>query len=399
VAIKDVHHWEGKRTTQGSWSMGHEPDRFNDPIVERLAAAGAIFHARTAVPEFCLSGMCWSDRWGVTRNPHNPDFAPGGSSGGSAAALAAGMTPLATGTDIGGSIRIPASACGLVGYKAPHGRNPDGPPFNFDRYNHCGVLSRNVGDTALAQNIISGPHKLDHDSLRDRIVIPQSFERRALHIAVSMDLGYVPIDSDIRKNTNAALKALADAGCTIETVDLGWDASLEKAAMGWYSAMHFGRQALWLREEYGDRMTPYALMAAKAAEDVTPDEIAHSWDMQHRLYQSLGPVLERCDVLICPTASIGCVRADHDPTDTEFFVDGQKVDPEFGWVLTHPFNMLSNCPVMSLPTGRDRHNVPTGLQIVGKTQDDLGVFEAAMLYEAVAPSQFIPHAGLPGFGR
>lgn len=399
VAIKDVHHWEGKHTTQGSWAMGHEPDTFNDPIVERLAAAGAIFHARTTTPEFCLSGMCWSDRHGITRNPHNPDFAPGGSSGGSAAALAAGMTPLATGTDIGGSIRIPASACGLVGYKAPHGRNPDGPPFNFDRYNHCGVLSRTVGDTALAQNIISGPHPLDHDSLRDRVVIPESFETRPLRIAVSMDLGYVPLDEDVRRNTLNALKALETAGCSVEQVELGWDASLETAAMAWYSAMHFGRQALWLREEYGDRMTPYALMAAKAAEEVTPDEIAQSWDMQHQLYQSLGPVLDRCDVLICPTASIGCIRADHDPTNTDFTVDGQKVDPEFGWVLTHPFNMLSNCPVMSLPTGRDRHNVPTGLQIVGKTQDDLGVFEAAMLYEAVAPTQFIPQAGLPGFGK
>lgn len=399
VAVKDVHHWAGRHTTQGSWSLGAEPDSFSDPIIERLEAAGAIFHARTTTPEFCLSGMCWSDRHGITRNPFNPDFAPGGSSGGSAAALAAGMTPLATGTDIGGSIRIPASACGLVGYKAPHGRNPDGPPFNFDRYNHCGVLSRTVGDTALAQNIISGPHPRDHDSLRDKVVIPERFAPRPLSIAFSMDLGYVPIDPDVRDNTLAALEVFRAAGCTVDEVEIGWDAGLERAAMAWYGTMHFGRQALWARAEFGDRMTPYARAMAEAAEAVGVDDIAHAWAYQHRMYQTLGPVLETHDVLLCPTAAIGSIAADHDPVQTGFAIAGQEVDPEFGWVLTHPFNMLSNCPVMSVPTGRDRHGVPTGLQIVGRSFDDQTVFEAAMLFEAGAPDRFLPGATLPAFGR
>ena len=398
VMIKDVHHWEGWRTTQGSWALGHDPDSTTDPIIERLAEAGAIFHARTTVPEFCLAGVCWSERYGVTRNPFNPEFAPGGSSGGSAAALAAGMTPLATGTDIGGSIRIPASACGLVGFKPPHGRNPDGAPFNFDRYNHCGVLSRTVGDTALAQNIISGPHPCDHDSLRDRVVIPEDARPAPLRIGYSMNLGYVPIDPDVRTNTLAALEVFRAAGCEVEEVEIGWDASLEGAALNWYSAMHFGRQALWHREAFGDRMTGYALAAAQAAEEVTPDDIARSFEAQHAMYQSLGAVLERVDVLICPTLAIGCAPADHDPTAPGFTVDGQEVDGEFGWVLTHPFNMLSNCPVISLPSGRDRHGVPTGIQIVGPTFDDLTVFNAARLYESAAPDQFLPGSGLPGFG-
>lgn len=399
VVLKDVHHWKGRHTTQGSWSLGAEPDSFSDPIVERLEAAGAIFHARSATPEFCLSGMCWSDRHGITRNPFNPAFAPGGSSGGSAAALAAGMTPLATGTDIGGSIRIPASACGLVGYKAPHGRNPDGQPFNFDRYNHCGVLARTVGDTALAQNIISGPHPRDHDSLRDRVAIPARLKARPLRIAVSMDLGYVPISADVRTNTLAALEVFRAAGCAVEEVEIGWDATLEAAAMAWYGTMHFGRQALWAREAFGHRMTPYALAMAEAAEAVTPDDVANSWACQHAMYQTLGPVLGTCDVLVCPTLAIGSVAADHDPVQTGFSIEGQEVDPEFGWVLTHPFNMLGNCPVMSVPSGRDRHGVPTGFQIVGRSFDDMGVFEAAMLYENAATDRFLPRAPLPNFGR
>ena len=395
VAVKDVHNWAGRRTTQGSWALGHAPDRSTDPIIERLAAAGAILHARTATPEFCLAGVCWSERFGVTRNPHNPDFAPGGSSGGSAAAIAAGMTPLATGTDIGGSIRIPASACGLVGYKPPHGRNPDGPPFNFDRYNHCGVLSRNVGDTALVQNVISGPHPLDHDSLRAHVTLPDSFAPRKLKIAFSMDLGYVPIDPHVRASTAAALEVFRAAGCEVREVDIGWDTSVDDAALAWYATMHFGRQALWLRAAHGDRMTSYALGAARAAEALEPDAIARSWDIQHRMQQTMGPILQEHDVFVCPTLSIGCAPAEHDATQPGFTVAGREVDGEYGWVLTHQFNMLHNCPVMSVPSGRDRHGVPTGLQIVGRTFDDPAVFEAAMLYEAAAPAQFLPAAGLP----
>jgi len=395
VAIKDVHNWAGKRTTQGSWALGHEPDTTTDPIIERLEAAGAILHARTTTPEFCLAGSCWSERYGVTRNPHNPDFAPGGSSGGSAAAIAAGMTPLATGTDIGGSIRIPASACGLVGFKPPHGRNPDGAPFNFDRYNHCGILSRTVAETALVQNLISGPHPRDHDSLRERVVIPESFPPRKLKIAYSMDLGYVPIDADVRANTQAALELFHAAGCDVQEVEIGWDKSMDEAALAWYAAMHFGRQALWLRDAHGDRMTTYALDAARAAEALTVDEMAHSWDVQHQMYQTMGQVLHDHDVFLCPTLSIGCVPALHDGSQPGFTVNGRKVDGEYGWVMTQQFNMLHNCPAMSVPSGRDRHGVPTGLQIVGRTFDDSAVFEAAMLYEAEASAQFMPTAGLP----
>ena len=154
------------------------------------------------------------------------------------------MTPLATGTDIGGSIRIPASCCGLAGYKPPHGRNPDGPPANFDRYNHCGFLARDVGDIALGQNIVSGPHPLDHDSLPDRIELAEARPPARLRVAWSMDLGYVPIEDEVRQNTYAALEALRAAGCTVEEVDLGWGSWVDEAAMSWYAAMHVGRAAL-----------------------------------------------------------------------------------------------------------------------------------------------------------
>jgi amidase len=395
VAIKDAQRVAGRRTTQGSLTLADHVDDISDPMIERLEAAGAILHARTTTPEFCLSGTCASRMWGVTRNPFNLRFGPGGSSGGSGAALAAGMTPVATGTDIGGSIRIPASACGVVGYKAPHGRNPDGPPANFDRYNHCGVLTRTVADTALMQNVISGRHPRDHDSLRDHVVIPDRFEPRPLRIAWSMDLGYVPVEEDVRRNTLAALSRFEDAGCVCEEVEIGWTSRTDRAAMQWYSAMHFLRQPHW--SDRPDLLTDYARAAAEQAARLGPDDVARSWEVQHEMYQVIGALFESFDVLVCPTLSLGAVAADHDPLATDFEVAGRVVDAEFGWSLAHPFNMLHNCPVMSVPSGRDAHGVPTGLQIVGPTFDDLAVFRAADLYAEAAPEVFLPQSGLPEF--
>jgi Asp-tRNA(Asn)/Glu-tRNA(Gln) amidotransferase A subunit family amidase len=165
LALKDVARLAGKRTTQGSLVLKNNVEKVSDPMVERLLDAGAIIHARTTVPEFCLSGVCRTRLFGTTRNPHNLDYGPGGSSGGSGAALAAGTTTLATGTDIGGSIRIPAAVCGVYGYKPPHGRNPEAFPANLDPFNHCGPLARSVADAALFQNVVAGAHPRDLDSL------------------------------------------------------------------------------------------------------------------------------------------------------------------------------------------------------------------------------------------
>ncbi len=397
VAVKDAQRVAGKRTTQGSLVFKDHVDTFSDPTIERLQAAGAILHARTTTPEFCLSGTCNSRMWGVTHNPFNLDFGPGGSSGGSAAALAAGMTPVATGTDIGGSIRIPASSCGVVGFKPPHGRNPDGPPANFDRYNHCGVLTRTVGDTALLQNVISGPHPRDHDSLRERITLPLSASHRSLRVAWSMDLGYASISADVRANTLRALDVFAQDGCQVDEVSIGWTKEVDRASMNWFGAMHFGRQPLWASAEHSNLLTDYALAAADLAARITPDEVARSWDVQHEMYQTIGAIFASFDILVCPTLSIGAVRVNHDPVGKDFFVEGKNVDPEYGWVLTHPFNMLHNCPVISVPSGRDRYGVPTGIQIIGRTFDDTAVIGAALQYEAAASELFLPRSGLPTF--
>jgi len=383
LLVKDAQRVKDKRTTHGSLIFANNIDDHSDPQIERLEKAGAIIFGRTTTPEFCLSGVTHSRMWGVTRNPWNLDYGPGGSSGGSGAALAAGLTTLATGTDIGGSIRIPASACGIVGFKPPHGRNPDGPPGNFDRFNHCGPMTRSVADAALMQNVTSGPHPLDHDSIRTRVKLPEKAESiKGWKIAYSIDFGYVEVDPDVRKKTLEAVQVFRSLGAIVEEVDLGWTSAVDLDALHWYNTMNFGRQTIWHRKANAHLMTDYALKFAEAAErHSTIDDVHKPWARSHAMYQSLGPVLAAHDVFICPTNNLAAVKADHDPWDQTFNVNGKKADPEYGWVMTAQFNMLHNCPVLAVPSGHTEQGVPTGIQIVGRTWDDARVFRAGLAYE------------------
>ncbi len=390
VAVKDAQRVKGKRTTHGSLIFIDNIEDHSDPMIERLVQAGAIIHVRTTAPEFCLSGVCHSRAWGTTHNPFNVDYGPGGSSGGSGAALASGLTTLATGTDIGGSIRIPSSACGTVGFKPPHGRNPDGAPSCFDRYNHCGPMTRSVGDAGLMQSITAGPHPLDHDSLRAAIALPErAGSLKSLRIACSIDFDYVNVDPDVRRNTRKALDLFRSLGAEVNEVRLGWTSDVETNALHWYNTMEFGRQTLWWKKTHGHLMTDYALKMADAIEKTTGiDDVHKAWGQAHRMYQTLGPVLEAHDVFVCPTLNLPAVHADHDPWDQDFRVNGVKVDGEYGWVMTHQFNMLHNCPVMAVPSGFAASGVPTGIQIVGRTFDDATVFKAAFAYEKAAGGWF-----------
>ena len=222
IAIKDLHPVKGEITTFGSKAFAdHRPDH-TAPAVARLLRAGAIMHGRTTTPE-APSGTTSSPLWGVTRNPWNAAYSPGGSSGGAGAALATGMTVLADGTDAGGSIRIPASACGLVGYKPPFGRNPLDRDFPRESILQYGPLSRAVGDAALMQNVMSGPHPDDPCSLRTRVRIPKDLAGiEGWRVALSLDLGYVTVDSEVERNTRAAADVFRDLGCVVDEVALGW---------------------------------------------------------------------------------------------------------------------------------------------------------------------------------
>lgn len=382
VAVKDAQRVAGQRTTYGSPLYRDNFAQASDPMIARLEAAGAIVHARTTVSEFCISGVCYSGMWGRTFNPWHLGFSPGGSSGGSGAALAAGMTLIATGTDMGGSIRVPASACGVVGFKPPHGRNPDGPPLNLDRFSACGPLARSVGDICLVQNIVAGQHPEDHDSLGERMRYPESAGAIGdLRVAWSPDLGYRAVDPEVRANTERAIASLRDLGCRIEAVELGWSDEIDRLASDWYRMAPAG---------------PMLARAVKEAPDLVFAELKHmvlSWpaepprltavlELIQRMSRDFATIMARNDVFLCPTMSIPAVCADQSMWDEGFTIDGKRVDPEFGYSMTHQFNLLGNCPAISVPSGLNREGVPTGIQFVGRPFDDLTVVRAAWAFEA-----------------
>lgn len=383
IAVKDAQRIAGRRTTFGSLIYKDNVETANDPMIERLVNAGAIIHARTTTSELCVSGICRSPMWGVTRNPWNLSYGPGGSSGGSGAALAAGTATLATGTDMGGSIRVPASACGIVGYKPPHGRNPDGHPWNLDSVNHCGPMARTVGDIGLMQNVVSGAHPLDHDSLRQAVHLPEHPEGiRGFRIAYSVDLGYRRVDPDVARNTREAIDVFRSLGCIASEVNLGWSEEIDRAFGHWFHVSHVARTIVRHAEESPDLLSADMLrLAAMIREQSDMSGVMSFLDMKNRMFAEFGPLMEEHDIFVCPTMTIPAVPADHRMFDDDFRIAGVPVDPEFGYSTTHQFNMLGNCPAMSVPSGFASSGVPTGIQVVGRTFDDLSVYRACFAYE------------------
>ncbi|HEY0520634.1 MAG TPA: amidase, partial [Ilumatobacteraceae bacterium] len=258
VAAKEEHPMVGRSWQQGSLAFEDEVAKYDHPIIERIQDAGGIIHVRTATPEFSCAGFTHSRLWGITRNPWNTEFSPGGSSGGSGAALAAGYAPLASGSDIGGSIRIPASFCGVVGFKPPFGRVPGLPPYHLDQYCHDGPLARTVADCALLQNVIAGPHWRDIVSLRDPPQLPRHpMSVEGVRVALSLTLGDWPVDPDVASNTRLVAAALSDAGAEVEEVVFPW--SLDRfwhAAQAHFDSI-FGPGIGAIEAEHGDRLNDY----------------------------------------------------------------------------------------------------------------------------------------------
>ena len=385
LAIKDEVPVKGKRCTWGS--LIFKDDIADETVVfaQRLFNAGAICHARTATPEFSCAAVTTSRLWGTTRNPWNPDFTPGGSSGGSAASLAAGTTTLATGSDIAGSIRIPASCSGVVGFKPPYGRVPEIPGFNLDYYCHEGPLARTIADTALMENVIAGPHPSDIVTIRPKLRIPEKLKSiRGWRIAYSLDLGFFKPDREVIENTLRAVETFRAMGCSVEEVQVPWDESCAWAA--WAHLSHlFGASLGPLEKKHGDLMTDYARAFAIQGRKSKAIDFVNATNKAGQMYSFFGPMMENYNVFLCPTTAIPALKADPVFDYASFHTQGKNMPDALAWCMTFPFNSLSRCPVLSVPSGFAANGVPTGLQIVGKTYDDVSVFRAAAAFEKRSP--------------
>ena len=385
VAVKEEAPIAGQLNTLGSLPLRDVVAGQTAVFVQRIIDAGGIVHARTTTPEFSCAPVTWTKLWGVTRNPWHTAFSPGGSSGGSAAALAAGTTTLATGSDIGGSIRIPASFCGVVGFKPPYGRVPEVEIFNLDHYCHEGPLARTVADCALLENVIAGPDPSDVASLRPKLEIPADFGPvSGMRIALSTDLGCYRVDEDVAANTRLAAARLREAGAVVEEVTLPWQLEEIKRAARIHFGAIFGPSMREIYEQHADDLTSYARRFVAEAAEISKDDLVSGLELEGRIYAPLGRLLAEYDALICPTFAVPALPAEYD-IDEAVTVDGHPCRDWLDVMMTLPFNIASRCPVLSVPSGRSRDGIPTGLSVVGKTYDDVTAFRVAAAHEARFP--------------
>jgi aspartyl-tRNA(Asn)/glutamyl-tRNA(Gln) amidotransferase subunit A len=387
VAIKEEMPVAGWRMRYGSLAVDEVADH-TAPVPERVFEAGAVVHARTTTPEFSCAGYTHSKLWGITRNPWNPEVAVGGSSGGSGASLASGTSTLATGSDIGGSLRIPASINGVVAFKAPHGRVPTYPPFNLDRYCHDGAMARTVADTALFHDAISGPHPLDMTSIRPKLELGTRFGGvEGLRIALSVDLGSWEVDDEVAANTCEAAAALERAGAVVDEVELPWTLARIMSAARRHYASIFGAYIAEICDAEPDLVNDYSIAWADDVRSLIdePGAVLHGLETEGELWAPLGALFETYDALVCPTWAVTGIPAG-DSFIGQLFDDGGPNDRQFTCYMTTPFNLFSACPVLAVPSGVAPSNgVPTGVQIVARTFDDPTAFRIGAALERELP--------------
>ncbi len=384
IAIKDFTPTKGKTTTRGSYAFEHwVPDR-DALIVQRLRAAGAIMVGKTTTPEFAYSSFTESPLWGITRNPWDPGCTPGGSSGGSGAAVAAGCVPLAEGTDMGGSVRIPAAFCGLVGLKPSLGRIPmDILPTVFDSISHFGPLARTVADASLFLRVAQGPDDCDIQSLVPALEVPVPPPGRVegLRLALSLDLGFYAVDPEVAANTRAAAKALESAGAHVEEVELNWrreQVDAWTAYWGVYLAAAFEH----VLPEYRTRMDPKVVALIEAGQALGAVPFKQLEAVRTEQWLELARLFERFDALLCPTMARPAPPVGMSDDD---FMGEDEHGRLCGLDMTALFNNVSQCPALSLPSGFTARGLPTALQIVGRRFDDLEVLNIGTALEAVRP--------------
>lgn len=355
------------------------------PVTAKLLEAGAVLHAQTTAPEMYVLGVTWSLLWGVTRSPWNGFFAAGGSSGGAGAALAAGMTTLAVGSDMGGSIRIPAAFNGLYGFKPPFGRVAGDPDSTMPQASD-GPMARTFDDLVLMQNVLSG----------DSPKLPTEYDPIAgSKIAYSMDQGWAEVAPDIRRNTKAALEVLEkNLNTRVDEVQLGL--TYEEIYRGLLNALlsgPFGEQLQALEvlaAATETELTTYARAIIEAARRIGPKQAEEAVQIADKFNAALQDKVFGRDykALVMPTLVSNHIYADLDPTKDKVSINGKSVPANLGWALTPLFNVCYRYPVIAVPTGLDSWGRPTSMQIAGPPNNDVAAFQVAAAYSAAVPPLF-----------
>lgn len=384
IAIKDLTPTKGIRTTYGSMLFAdHVPDR-DSVFVTRARQAGAVILGKTNTPEFGYTAITDNLLFGKTNNPHDPGRTAGGSSGGSAAAVAAGMAPIAEGSDGGGSIRIPAGFCGVYGLKPTFGRIPyDTGPTRFsivDPFLHHGSLTRYVEDAALFLDVFQGPHPDDPFSLpvTERFFPLENPDLRGWKIAYSPNLDYFEVDREVRSVVEEALSRLEDWGCWVEEVSLGLEDGAEIVTNTFVNLW-----SVWFAAHYGqfleggrDRMSRGLLSTIEYGRRFSAVEMEQWRKNRSVAYERVEKVWNSFDLLVTPTLAVPAFPHGRNPRE----INGKPVHPHNGWMLTSLFNLTGH-PAASFPCGRSSEGLPIGMQIIGPRFSERRILMASQALE------------------
>ncbi|HUR48629.1 MAG TPA: amidase [Acidimicrobiales bacterium] len=386
IGVKDLEDCEGMPTSQGSLLYKDRPPAEKDALhISRLRRAGAVPIGKTTAPEFGAMNFTRSKAWGVTRNPWNLERTPGGSSGGSAAAVAAGLVPIATASDGGGSTRIPGSFSGLVGFKPSYGRiaKLGSAP---SQTSVSGVMCTTVRDAARHLDVTAGPDPRDRTSLPAREGVPyeqlaETLDVHGLRAVWSDTLGFAHCDPEVSELTRAAATQLCEAAGLVETERT---VNFTDAVKVW---MGSGALDLWTDLERGmwpdrsDELDVAPWMGLSASEKVTPAQLASIHRRRQQFEREVGELFEEVDVLLTPTTAVPAFVAEGPPP-------GEIAGHDVGPAMSVPFTMLANLcwnPAVSVPAGLNSEGLPVGLQMtVRRHRDDIAL-RLARLFEQAHP--------------
>ena len=382
IAHKDLVETKGIRTTFGSPIFKDNVPLTNALIVDRIQMAGAITIGKTNTPEFGADSETFNPVFGATRNPWDMSKTCGGSSGGAAVALACGMVPIADGSDMGGSLRNPASFCSVVGFRTSPGRVPIVPSRSaWNSLSVLGPMARTVQDAALLLSAMAGPDprsplSIDEPGLR----FSQQLQRdcKGLRIAWCAKFARLPFDRRIRDVFDSQRKKFETMGCVTEEADPDFSGADESFKV--LRALNFYQQHGALPRQQRSQMKDTVIQELERGARLTGPEIVDAETKRSRLFASVGQLMEKYDFMLLPVTQVPAFDIKQEYV-TE--IEGTRMESYIDWMRSCYFITMTALPAISVPAGFTPEGLPVGVQIVGRHHDDWGVLQIAHAFEQV----------------
>lgn len=382
LAVKDLTDTAELRTTYGSLIYRDHIPTQDDIVVARARAAGAVIVGKTNTPEFGFGAQCRNLLCPATANPHDLSLSSGGSSGGSAAAVAAGIVPAALGTDFGGSVRMPAAFCGIIGFRPSAGHLPSTTRrLAWDAMSTIGFLTRSVRDAALLYEVLAGPDIRDPASPRMQSSAPMPTRR----VACSNDLGTAPMSQAMTDRFCAATAALLETGLTPHAAHP--DCSGAMASFATLRAAHIHSNLSSLRDQHGELLSPTVRWNISRGDGLSAAAYLQAEADRASLYRRFVSFFEQFDILIIPSAAVLPFSTDIDDV-TE--IDGRPLGSVIDYLAITAIITLTGCPALSLPYWPRGDVLPIGLQLIAAPGQDHKLLAFAAELERHADFRFRP---------